>query len=108
MKIQLNDEYMLDSGPKKNIITKRKRLTRDGKEVWTKIGDNPNLESAVKGIIRYHINKSEIDGVKAIIDEINRVTTEICEFISKKMIGPKQEIIFGKETECEEVEGVTN
>lgn len=112
MIITLNSQYRLVSD-ERNIILEKKNITgkdskTQGLETWVIAGFYSNLEQAVEGILRKHIQTNEFEGIQNIIAELKAVKSALMTVINvevekvepKKVIPEKEKVV--KVRECEQ------
>ena len=81
MKLIINDKYEIGSDSMNVILYEKRVVTRDsknkGKEYKYPIGYYPSLEWALKDLLKREVLVSELDGVKEIIDCLERLGNDI-------------------------------
>jgi hypothetical protein len=89
LELQINLEYRVRTD-EFNIFLEKRRIVKEGKsagqEAWDNIGAYPDFNWAYRGMVKHGILRSDLQGVQAIIDAIDRVHKDIKESLSEANI----------------------
>lgn len=94
MIITLSDQYKLTSD-ERNIILEQKRISgkdskNPGEVTWNSIAFYSNIGQAVEGILRRHIQTTEVEGIQSIIQELKTVHKALTATIQVEVEKAKQ------------------
>lgn len=89
MELQINLEYRVRTD-EYNIFLEKRRISQKGKtagqEAWDIVGYYPDIEWALREMLKCEILRSDLQGVQAVVNAVERATEDIKKALSESNI----------------------